>query len=803
MSHSLSVLLLAGAVGTVVLFAADGLAQLPASGERVVILSARQLAELPDKGVELPAPGPWHARAWQAGGKAVRWTLCGQKLPPATADAEAGAFGWAKLGPVAVEGGRLTASFTPRPGRKPGPVAALLLTRDADADPARLWALSRVRPGEPSAAPDPRPDRCRHLNMRFTMPDYASRSAWERRAEWLREHVRVSCGLLPGPAKCDLNPHRAGRIEHDDYTVEKVRLESYPGWYITGNLYRPRGKEGPFPAVASPHGHARRGRLNHEPKRSSVVGRCQTLARMGFVVFAWDMLGWHDSGRQVKHRGVFTTRRDELWGLSAMHLQTWNSIRVLDYLQSLEEVDGSRIAVTGASGGGTQTFMVMGIDPRVTVAAPVCMISGIMQGGCECENAPLLRIETCNIEIAALMAPRPLIMPSVTGDWTKETMKHEYPSIRGVYELYDAADRVATKHIRGPHGYHLSQREAVYGFFNKWANEAETAKPVKEGDVILEKDEDLLFGSLPKKAITPDQLREHVAATAAERVDRLLPRTPADRERFAETLGAAYRHAILAERPTVKQLDVRELGREKVGNLRVTRLLLGRVGKGEAVPAVLYRRAGAGGKADGCVVVHPEGKAGLVDAGRGGPGELLSALLDGGGSVLALDAYLTGEFHSPFDRTEQRRDKKYFTTYNRTVLVQRVQDILTAEAYLKSRRTVSDVAVVGVGNAGAWCLLAAPRLHADTAVVADMNGLAGPGDPRWEADLFSPCLLRAGDVRTAVALTAPRKLLLHAAGESADARVLRAVYRSAGEAGDLRVESRPVGAKAVANWLGG
>src|ERR1051325_815746 len=101
-----------------------------------------------------------------------------------------------------------------------------------------------------------------------------------------------------------------------------------------------------------------------------------------------------------------------------MGLQTWNSIRALDFVTSLPDVDASRIGVPGASGGGTQTFILCAVDPRPTVAFPAVMVSTAMQGGCTCENCSLLRVGTGNIELAALMAPRPLGM-SGADDWTK------------------------------------------------------------------------------------------------------------------------------------------------------------------------------------------------------------------------------------------------------------------------------------------------------------------------------------------------------------------------------------------------
>lgn len=801
--------MLCAAAGAVAFFATGAWGQFHEQ-PGVIVLSARRLAALEKHPVSVPAGGTWHAWAWQRGGSQVDWTVTGKSFSASAPSDADGAFAWIKLGGVDLAADKpVAAAFTLRGPKEADAVAALLLARQADCDPAGVWQLTRVFPDAPLAAADERLGRCRHLNMRMTMPTYATKGAWEKRAAFLREHVRVSCGLLPEPPRTPLKPHISGKLERDGYTVEKAYFESRPGFYCCGNLYRPfdgaqgkpRDRKAPFPAVASPHGHWGEGRL-----AEAVIARCISLARLGYVVFSYDMVGYNDSGKQVgKHRGVFTTPHNELWGLSMMHLQSWNTIRAIDFLQSLADVDPRRIGLTGCSGGGTQTFMVMGIEDRVTAAAPVCMVSGIMQGGCECENAPLLRIETNNIEIAALMAPRPLIVPSVSGDWTKETPKVEYPSIRGVYELYGAAERVANTHIKSGHGYPQPHRQAVYGFFDRWIRGRGDGKPIPEPACQAEKKEDLLvfYGrKLPADAKTPATLKKHIIAECRRQRDELLPARPEQRKRFEETLGAAYRHAILAELPKARELAVKDLGSSAVGDVQVTRLLLGRKGVGDHVPAILYRRKGASGKQPACVVVHPDGKAALIDAAGCRPDSLLAGLLADGRMVLGVDTYLTGEFLSPQVNVEQKKEGGFFSTYNRTPLVQRVQDILTALAYLARRKDVTATSLIGVGQAGAWCLLAAPLAPESTSVAADLDGLGGDDDPRWLGDLFTPCILKAGGPQTAVALAAPRRVFLHHLADGFDTKPLRAAYRAAGAPQRLRLEARRCGPDALVRWLG-
>ena len=228
-----------------------------------------------------------------------------------------------------------------------------------------------------------------------------------------REQILVSCGLWPTPEKTPLQAHIFGKIERDGYSIEKVYFQTLPGFYLAGNLYRPLAEgKGPFPAILNPHGHWKEGRLA-DTKDGSTAARCISFARQGMVAFSYDMVGFNDTHFANSptnkafyeiHRqfgGFGTNATDMLWGISLMGLQTWNSIRALDFLESLPDVDAKRLACTGESGGGTQTFMLGAIDDRLAVQVPVVMVSHTMQGGCSCENMAGLRIEYSNMEIAA------------------------------------------------------------------------------------------------------------------------------------------------------------------------------------------------------------------------------------------------------------------------------------------------------------------------------------------------------------------------------------------------------------------
>jgi hypothetical protein len=389
----------------------------------------------------------------------------------------------------------------------------------------------------------------RTLNDRFPPPRYASREAWEGRARTLRTHVLASAGLVPLPEKSALNPTIFGDVTRDDYSVSKVYFESLPGFYVTGNLYRPSGS-GPFPAILSPHGHWTYGRLENTPTTSG-PGRAIGLARQGFVVLTFDMIGYLDS-QQLPH--TFGGRREQLWGLSLAGLQLWNSIRALDFLESLPYVRRDAIGATGESGGGTQTFLLAAVDSRVAAAAPVNMISLHMQGGCLCENAPGLRLETNNVEIASTIAPRPLLMVSATGDWTNETMELEFPAVRAMYDLYGAGDRVRAVRIDAEHNYNRASREPMYAFMARALQNAAADTKIEERGFTPEPLQDLLVfhrRALPSNAVDAEQLTANWIAAARQ---QLASADPA-------TLMSALRHALGYLEPAPEPKDTVRAGR--------------------------------------------------------------------------------------------------------------------------------------------------------------------------------------------------------------------------------------------------
>ncbi len=522
------------------------------------------------------------------------------------------------------------------------------------------------------------------------------------------------------PVKNDLHAQVFGRIENRDYSIEKVLLETLPGYYLGGNLYRPlrAAPAGGFPAVVSPHGHWNYGRLEHTTL-ASIPARCINLARQGYVVFAYDQVGYNDT-IQAPHE--FGGPKEDLWSFGPLGVQLWNGIRAVDFVESLPEVNRGKIGATGASGGATQTFLLAGVDDRIQFSAPANMISAIMQGGAMCENAPNLRVDTFNVEIGAIMAPRPMLMVSATGDWTKNTPTEEFPAMREIYALYDKAANVETLHLDAPHNYNQQNREAMYRFFGKHALGDGDDSKFKEKSIRVEKLQDMLAlhnRTLPANAVTLDGLYAEWVRMAKDQSAALV--SSQDRNALREMLS----YSLLADWPA-----------EVLSQVDGEKILLGRPGKGDRVAGLWLK-----GQGQVALVVSPDGAA----AARKSPE--VAQLVAAGRPVLMIDAFQTGSAVAPRDRSG-----KFFTTFNKTDDANRVQDILTALAWVnRDAAKTSRTELIGTGKAGVWCLFAAAVAGQPVQLKADLSGFSGT-DQDFLDRFFVPGIQRAGGLQAAKTL---------------------------------------------------
>jgi dienelactone hydrolase len=543
-----------------------------------------------------------------------------------------------------------------------------------------------------------------NTDTHFKARSFKTLAEWEAHKAHLRGQILSAAGLMPLFPKNDLHPQIFGRIEKADYSIEKVLLETLPGYYLGGNLYRPR-RAAPadgFPVVLAPHGHWDYGRLEHTTI-ASVPARAISLARQGYVVLAYDMVGYNDTLQTPHDFGDKPV--EQLWGFGPLGLQLWNSIRAVDFLEALPGVNRRKIGVTGASGGATQTMMIQAVDDRIQFSAPANMVSFIMQGGSLCENAPNLRVGTNNVEIASMMAPRPMFMAAATEDWTRHMMEEEFPAVRAVYDLYGKRDNVDALLLQAPHNYNKANREAMYAFFGKHVLGNPDASQFVERSIHVEKLQDMLVlqnRKLPDNAISFAQLFDEWTRLSREQSGN-------ERERLTYALAAEWPTNVLSES-------------------KGERILLGRAGQGDRIPGIWIK-----GSNPPALVIHPDG----AEAAR--KTSEIAKLLQAGRSVLLIDAFQTGSAVAP-----RNRDVKMFLTFNKSDDANRVQDILTALAWLNVPRTK----LVGLGKAAIWCTFAAAVAKQPVELQADLGSFTGT-DQQFVDSFFVPDIQRAGGLRAA------------------------------------------------------
>jgi dienelactone hydrolase len=693
---------------------------------------------------------------------------------------------------------------------------------------------------------DQRLQPLKDLDGYFPFSPSSSPQEWAKRAEQVRRQMRVALGLWPAPSKTPLNAVVHGRVDRPDYTVEKVYFESVPGFFVTGNLYRPKGKTGRVAGVLCPHGHWDNGRfmdqgLDHvrqeivqgaerfeEGGRSVLQARCVQLARMGCVVFHYDMIGYADSQQislELAHR--FAKQRPDMntvenWGLfspqaeahlqSVMGLQTWNSIRALDFLLSLPEIDPDRIAVTGASGGGTQTFVLCGLDPRPAAAFPAVMVSTAMQGGCTCENASLLRVETGNVEFAALFAPKPLGM-TAANDWTKEMPSKGFPELKQHFAMMGAPENVMLKPlIHFEHNYNYVSRAVMYGWLNKQLKLGWREPVVEEDYKRLSKEEMSVWDDRhPKPEGGPEFERSLLRWLTAD-ADKQLRAAGDSLEAYRQQVGGAVDVLIgrnLAEAgEVVWDVKTKE---DRGAYLEVTGLLRN-TSHNEELPVVLLQPKKRNAQA--VIWADDAGKAGLFNRVEGAIPQLkveIQKLLEAGVEVVGVDLLYQGEFlkdGQPLTRTprvKNPREAAAFTFgYNRAVFAERVQDLLSVVSFVRNQELKTGrLGLVGLDGTGP--LVAAARAQARDAIdcAALHTGGFRFGHVLEIQDVnFLPGGAKYGDIPGMLALGAPGRLWL--AGEAGGVPdLVKNIYGKASAADHVVASSaeKKEAPEAAVTWL--
>ncbi|MBL9208839.1 MAG: acetylxylan esterase [Opitutaceae bacterium] len=646
------------------------------------------------------------------------------------------------------------------------------------------------------------------------------------------------------PTRAPLNAVVHGRMEFPEYTIEKVYFESAPGFFVTGNLYRPKNPKGKVPVVLFAHGHWQNARLSLETPdklrqeiatgqerfeqggQSRFQSLCVQAARMGCVVWQWDMLSDSDSkqiSRLMVHR--FAKQRPEAntrenWGLyspqaeshlqSIMGLQTWNAIRSLDFVLGLPEVDPARVAITGASGGGTQTMLLAAVDPRVTLSFPAVMVSTAMQGGCTCENSCILRVNTGNIEFAALFAPKPQGM-TTANDWTKEMSTKGFPELKAHYAMLGAPDNVMLH--RGehfPHNYNAVSRSAFYTWLNKHFKLG-FKEPVIERDYDVVPIEKLSVwdASHPAPKAEDPEFERALLRWWTKDADQQLRATASSPERFKAVVGGGVEVVIGRSWSGVGEVEWRPGEQQDRGSFtEVTGLVRNRTHR-EELPAVWLVPKRASGRA--VVWVGDAGKAALFAA-DGSVVPAVRKLVDAGVTVLGADLLYQGEFLAGGEALKQarvvanpREFAGYTFGYNHPVFAHRAHDVMTLVKVLRGASgavpaRATSVAVAGWGVAGPVVAAARGLLGGEIERAAvDTRGFRFGQVLDYRDPNFLPGGSKYLDLPGMLALSAPHALWL--AGEGSQPALVADVYKAAGQAQKLTVAGGSAGAQDAVTWL--
>ncbi len=597
---------------------------------------------------------------------------------------------------------------------------------------------------------------------------------WEAHRRRMREKVFDSIGLNPLPERIPLDVHQSPPLDHPWCTVRRVYYRLWPGVYSSGLLFMPRQfRERPAPAMLCPHGHWGNG--NAHPV---VQTRCLNMARLGYVVF---------SSTQNHYEDLYV-------GVSHQTLMVWNNVRALDYLESLAEVDKSRIGAAGCSGGGLQVEMIAALDPRVkaaTIVGLTCDFREIMFPGathCACNHFPGVMRFTDHPEISTLGLPA-AVQYLTMNDWTKTFKEKNFPTIRKLYAAHGLADRVDCQYFDSPHDYNKAMREQTYQWMERWVRGRTGAGPEAEPET---------------KTFPPETLVKLAAAVPEDkgfgeigriyRAQRGYKTPPMESRRhwddYRGRMTAVLKDLLGAEAVLPRKASPTNSGQKSEGDLLVERVGYPSEG-GIVVPAIVLRPKDAPGRLPVKVLLGPAGKESLLA--EGGP-DSPTGRARRGALVVLPDVRSFGELLSTgTDNAAAQRLawERNGIVWGRPVAGMGCTDLAGVLDGLAARPDADlgrvEVIALKSGDAAIAAVFAAALDPRIAAVKAD---LAGCCFANRKLSLVSG-VLQHGDVLQWAALVAPRRLALrNIPPEAGDAAWLAKAFVAAGGTDRLRIEPK-------------
>jgi dienelactone hydrolase len=598
----------------------------------------------------------------------------------------------------------------------------------------------------------------------------AGRRVWEERRAALRQAMFAAMGPFP-EQPCPPEPRQVGVLWRDGYRIEKLLFQSRPDVWVTASAYVPEPVKGRVPAVLAVHGHwplARRDPV--------VQARCLGLVKLGFFVLAVDAFGagerYTKPASGTYHGALYGST---LWpaGQTLLGMQVHDNRRAVDYLLTRPEVDGDRLGVTGASGGGNQTMYAGALDERFRAVVPVCSVGTyqayLHAACCVCEVLPGALRFAEEGDVLGLAAPRALLVVNATQDAFQFSVGEARKSLdraRPIFRLYGAEDRLRHAVFESPHAYNQAMREAMYGWMGRWLKDEGDGSPVPEPKHAVEAAEDL--------ACFPDDKRPKgflfLPAFARREAERVLhaaaavkPDHAEDWESTAVHLRTVLRKQVLGDLPSLPQPSARLGKPETAGDVTSTPVVL-EPEPGLPLHALLKVPAAGKRRLPACVLLDLAGKAEALKH------PLAAALLRKGWAVLAPDLRATGTMEPPHGAIAGAPDHnsaEHGLWLGRPLLGQWTFDVLALLDWLGLQPGMDRerTAVVGRGGAGIVALCAAglfeDRVASAALLEAPVTFVTDEAyAPGTHMGLLAPGILKVGDVPQLAALTAPRRLLV-------------------------------------------
>ncbi|MDB5338993.1 MAG: dienelactone hydrolase-like enzyme [Planctomycetaceae bacterium] len=603
--------------------------------------------------------------------------------------------------------------------------------------------------------------RAAQLRASDTLP--ATLEEWQSRKQQLRQNLLKSWGGFPAEP-CDLAPKIVGELKRDGYRVEKVLLQTRPGIWMTANAYIPDG-EGKRAAVLNVHGHWK------GAKQDPVVqSRCIGLAKLGFFVLAVDAFGAGERGLSKnlgEYHGEMVAATLLPVGLPLSGLQVYENMRAVDYLLTRPEVDGSRLGITGASGGGNQTMYAGAFDERFRAVVPVCSVgtyqSYIGAASCMCEVVPNALTYTEESGLLSLVAPRALMVINATKDAFQFSVGEAQKSIavaQPIFRMYGKAGSISHDIFESPHDYGKAMRESMYGWMTLHLKGEGLGNPIPEPAFQTEDPEDLRcfsgdtrpddFVTLPKFAAA-----EGRKLNARWDNDKLAHREHWDAT--AERLQHAFTSSVLGGWPqrTESKLQVsKPAGSDQT------------VYTAESEPGIEVTATHfAGTRKEGRLAIILD----LEGAAHAEANPVVKGLAEQGWDRLVIDVRGSGKYAVAGDKIMRAPDHnscEWSLWTGRPLLGQWIWDarrIIDAVTEVHPE-LLAKPTLIGIGSAGVIALGTAiyTRKIANVVLVDTLASYVSdqPYEHQWMGIMVPRILREVGDIPQLAAMVAPRKLVI-------------------------------------------